>query len=496
MLRPLPLNRIAALAVLGLATPSCVPTLGSTMLREPELALPARYERLPARPPEKETPPEAAALTPEAFFDDPALNALIEVALAENRELSAQFQAQVIAESEILARSGEYLPRGSVIVGAGVEKVGERTSQGASDEALGLAENLRDFRLGLSVSWEVDVWNRLRTATKAAAKRYLATVEGRKFLITQLVSEIATEYYELLALDAELRVLDESIVIQSNALEVVRLEKAAARVTELAVQRFEAEVLENRSRRSLILQRIVEAENRLNVLLGHYPQPIARDGKNWPPRLPASIGSGAPRELLENRPDVRMAELNLEAAALDVDVARASFYPALGIDGDVGLESFDAGKLVTPSALFYGLGARIVGPLINRRSLTADYLAAGAERLRAVLEYEQVVLQAVSEVTTELSRVKNLQDRASLLTDQVKVLESAVKISGTLFQNARADYMEVLLTRRDYLAARLEMVEARLNQSRASVRAYRALGGGWRQPNSPAEEDEGPSPSR
>ena len=228
-----------------------------------------------------------------------------------------------IAQNEVTARRGEYLPKVAFRVGGGLEKVGTYTSQGASDEANGVPQHLPNFAFGFAASWEIDIWSKLRNATKAATLRYLASQEGRNFAVTMLVGELANSYYELVALDAQFEVMKQNIELQQSALAVVRLQKEAARVTELAVRRFEAEVLKNQSRQYTIQQQIVEAENRINFLLGRFPQRVDRSAQRFVELVPPVVHSGIPSQLLDNRPDVKQAQLELVAAELDVKVAKA-----------------------------------------------------------------------------------------------------------------------------------------------------------------------------
>ena len=355
------------------------------------------------------------------------------------------------------------------------------TSQGVSDEAHGVPESLGDYRLGFSASWEVDIWNRLRNSARAATLQYLASIEGRNFMVTRIVAEIATTYYELTALDRQLEVLRQNIELQSNALEIVKLEKAAGVVTELAVQRFEAEVLKNRSLQFELEQKIVETQNRLSFLVGRYPQTVPRNATSLDDTTPMIVQTGIPSELLENRPDVKQAELQLAAADLDIQAARARFYPSLSIEAGLGLESYKADRLLSSSdSIFYGIGGGLVAPLVNRRAIKAEYSSKGAERLKAVLQYEQTLLLAFTEVANQLSMIDNLQKSYDLQSQQVSILGQAIEVSNTLFQSARADYMEVLLTRRDYLDAQMELIDTQLAQKKATVNVYQALGGGWR----------------
>jgi len=415
------------------------------------------------------------------FFTDPQLRALIDAALKNNQELNILLQEINIAKNEVMARRGEYLPRMGVRAGAGLEKVGRRTSQGAADEATGVPEPLQDYLFGFFASWEVDVWKKLRNATKSAALRYLASIEGRNFMVTRLVAEIANSYYELLALDSALDVVKRNIEIQQNALKVVRLEKEAARVTELAVQRFEAEVFKNQSQQFVIQQKIIETENKINFLVGRFPQPVARNSAGFVDLVPAAVQSGLPAKLLENRPDVRQAELELAAAKLDVKVAKAYFYPSLEISGGVGYQAYGVKHLVTtPGSLFYNIVGDLMAPLINRQGLKANYFSANSKQMQAVYAYEQTILKAFSEAANQVAMIENLAKSYELRSKQVEKLNQSIEISSGLFKSARADYMEVLLTRRDALESQMELIETKQKQLSAVVNLYQALGGGWR----------------
>lgn len=466
--------RIFLAATLTLLTTSCVPHLGDAAARGVDRSLPEAY---PAPP----DTANSAGLLVDEFFEDPRLVALVDEALANNQELNIVRQEFVVAQSEILARRGEYLPFVGFQAGAGIEKVGEDTSQGVSDDAHDVPVHLQDYGLRLKASWELDVWKKLRNATKAAVFRYLSTLEGRNFLVTQLVAEVAHTYYELIALDNRLAVLNDNIGIQTDALQIVRAEKEAGRVTELAVQRFEAEVLDTRGRVFAIKQQVVKAENRLNVLVGRFPQAIPRASAAWLDRTPRVVCTGVPTHLLENRPDVRRAELELAAAKLDVDVARAGFYPSLSLEGAIGVEAFRPELLYdAPESLLYGVVANISAPLLNRRALKAGYYAANAQQMQAVLAYERTLREAYAEAVTQRSMIANLAGTFELKAQQVAILESAIDVSSQLFSAARADYMEVLLTRRDALDSKMELIETKKQQFGAMIDMYRALGGGWR----------------
>ncbi|MEY4085283.1 MAG: hypothetical protein RL074_1070, partial [Bacteroidota bacterium] len=314
------------------------------------------------------------------FFKDKNLVDLIDVALKNNQELAITLQEIEIAKNDIRVRKGALLPTVGLGAGAGVEKVGRYTSQGAGDASTEITpgnefpEALQDYKLAAYAHWEVDIWKKLRNSKKAAISRYLATVEGKNFVITNLIAEVASSYYELVAYDSQLEIVRQSIAIQKNALEIVKIQKEAARATELAVQKFEAEVLASRSMEFDILQKIKETENKINFLLARYPQEIKRDKTSLVSALPSQLKSGIPSQLLANRPDIKQAELQLEAAKLDVKVARAEFYPSLDISASVGFNAFKSSYLFkTPESLLYSLVGDVAAPLINRNAIKAEF---------------------------------------------------------------------------------------------------------------------------
>lgn len=420
------------------------------------------------------------------FFDDPYLAALIDSALHNNQELNITLQEIQIAKNEVRARKGEYLPFVNFAGGAGVEKVGRFTSQGANDANTDIMpgkkfpDPLGDFMFGAVSSWEVDIWNKLHNAKNAAVQRYLASVDGKNFMVTQLIAEIANSYYELLALDNELDIVKKNIGFQSDALDVVKLQKESARVTELAVRRFEAQVLRTKSLQFDIQQEIVETENRINFLVGRFPQPVARNSQAFASLSPQDIQAGIPAQLLENRPDVKQAELELTAAKLDIKVARANFYPSLNITAGIGYQAFNPKYLVNPESILYSLAGELLAPLVNRNAIKAQYYSANARQIQAAFNYERTILKAYIEVSNQLNKISNLSNSYDLKSKQVDALNTSVDISNTLFNSARADYMEVLLTQRDALESKFELIETRKQQLNARVNMYKALGGGWK----------------
>jgi len=457
-----------------------------TACKLPEVAQRAENKNVPAGFSDSQDTLNSANIKWKTFFTDPNLVNLIDTALKNNQELNITLQDIEIARNEIRAKKGDILPTLGYSVGAGIDKVGRYTSSGAGDASTeitpgrGVPEVLPDYKFGLQANWEADIWHKLRNAKKSAVNHYLSTVAGKNFVVTNLVAEVANSYYELLALDNQLDIVKQNIKIQSDALELMKIQKEATRVTELAVRKFQAEVLSSRSLQFSIQQDITEAENRINFLLGRYPQTIIRDGKNFTDLVPPTMAAGIPSQLLANRPDIKQAELELAAAKLDVKVAKAQFYPSLSISATVGYQAFNPNYLLrTPESLIYSLAGDLAGPLINKNAIKAEYLTANAKQLQAVFDYEKTILNGYIEVANQMSNINNLQKSYDLKNQQVKALTESIEISNALFRSARADYFEVLMTQRDALQSKLELIETKKQQLNAVVNIYHALGGGW-----------------
>jgi outer membrane protein, multidrug efflux system len=419
------------------------------------------------------------------YFSDPNLVALIDSALERNQEMNITLQEIEIRRNEVRASKGEYLPFVDVRAGAGLEKEGRYTRHGAVDESIEIKpgkknpDPLPNYVVGAFASWELDVWKKLRNAKKAAAFRYLASTEGKNFLVTNLIAEISNSYYELMALDNMLAIIQQNIAIQTDALQIVKQQKDAARVTQLAVNRFEAQLLNTTNLQYEIRQSIIETENRISYLTGSFPKGIPRSSNAFDAVSFDSVGVGIPSQLLANRPDIRQAELELAAAKLDVKAARANFYPSLSIEAGVGLQSFSTAYMFNPESMLFGLTGQLIAPLVNRNAIKAEYSNATARQVQSVYEYEQTILNAYVDVVNQLSSVRNFAKSYETKAKEVDILMQSIVISNSLFKSARADYVEVLLTQREALDSKMELIEIKKKQMNAKVNIYRALGGGW-----------------
>ena len=373
------------------------------------------------------------------FFEDPNLLSLINTAVANNKEVNIMLQRISVAQNEIQARKGAYLP--FVNFGAGVdgEKTGQFTRNGAVEENLDLANGqafptvLGNYQFGLFSTWELDIWKKLRNATQVARLEYLASIEGKHFLVTNLVAEVANAYYELVTLDNQLENLEQNIAIQQNGLEIVKQLQFYARTTTLAVKRYEAEVAKNQSKQYEILQQITVTENRINFLLGRTPQPIQRASTGFMDIKPKLIKAGIPSQLLQNRPDIRKAELELSAAELNIAVARANFYPSFGIKAGVGFDAFALKFLInTPESLAATIAGELVAPLVNKNAIIADYKNSNAKQIQAAYEYEQSIINAYTEVANQLSNIDNLDKNYQLKRKQVDALVQSIDVFNAI----------------------------------------------------------------
>ncbi|TDX93300.1 TolC family protein [Chryseobacterium daecheongense] len=421
------------------------------------------------------------------FFTDPNLVALIETALKNNQELMITLQEIEIAKSGVLAKKGKLTPTVSAGIGAGVKKAGRYTSEGAGDATTEIEpgkempDPLGNFEGGLMANWEIDIWKKLRTEKEAAVAHYLSTVEGKNFVLSSLIEEVADNYYELLALDNQLDIIQQYIKLQQKALEISKIQKEAAAATELAVKKFEAELAKSKATEYTIRQEITEKENDINALCGRFPQPIVRTKENFMSTIPQTVYTGIPSQLLANRPDIKQAELELKAAKFDVEAARKEFYPSLEISATLGLEAFKPSYLVKlPESMAASLAGELAGPLINKSAIKANFQTADARQIQALYEYDKTILNAYLDVANLMSKVKNIDQYYQLKSQETHALEQSIDIANQLFRNSRADYLEVLLNQRDALDAKMELIEAKEKQLSTVVDIYKSLGGGWK----------------
>lgn len=441
---------------------------------------------LPSRFQQDSVDNEHATITPwKQFFTDSTLVSLIDTALTNNQDLRMTLQQIAIAKSSVLYQQGQLMPTVSLGGSVGLSKAGRYTSEGAGNATTemepgkSIPDPLMDYQLGASADWEVDLWHKLSSNKRASVEHYLATIEGRNAVLSSLISQVASNYYHLLALDNKLELIHQYISLQKKAVEIAKIQKSADADTELAVEKFESELAKARSEEYTLRQEMTESENSLNLLLGRYPTTIERNKSSFLSANLQKVITGIPSELLKNRPDIRQAEHELTAAKWSVDAARKEFLPSLNISASLGLDAFNPTYLTKlPKSLAYSVLGGLTGPLINRKAIQANFQAADAQQVEALYEYDKTLLTAYSEVCTLMSKIKNLDQYYQLKEEESNKLDQSINIARQLYLNGRCTYLDVLMDQRDALDAKMELLEAKEEQLSSMVDVYRSLGGG------------------
>jgi NodT family efflux transporter outer membrane factor (OMF) lipoprotein len=427
-----------------------------------------------------------ATLNWRQYFEDSLLTQLIDSAISENLDLKMAWQRIETARAQTKIALGNQLPTVSANTAYLQRKFGFYTMDDAGNRVTEftpgdtIPTHLPDYNVGLTATWEVDIWGKLRNQRKSALSNYLASVEGRKFVISNLVAEVAVAYYELLALDNELEIILQTIQKQEEALEVIKLQKETGRSNELAAQQFEAQLLGFKSMEFETKQQIARKENHINYLMGRFPQSIPRLKESLFNSSNHSFSAGVPSQLLLNRPDIRAAEFELAATKFDVKSAKASFYPSLNLSAGFGFQAYNPQFLfLSPASNAYSLLGSLMMPVVNRKAIKAHFNKAKANQLTAIYSYQQSILNGFVEVSNELQHIKNLKEMNLLKRKQKEILGLSVVTAQDLYRATRATYLEVLLTQQNFLQSQLEFVNAGKQQQIAKIKLYKALGGGW-----------------
>jgi multidrug efflux system outer membrane protein len=421
------------------------------------------------------------------FFSDNYLAILVDTALRNNQDLQIALQKIEIARANVKGSKGALFPQIGLNVGDGLRKYGRYTMDGAGNISTEITPgkivpiDLMNYNVGLQASWEADIWGKIRNQRKSANAQYLASIEGTNFVVSNLVAEIAISYYELLALDNELEIFNQTIIKQKDALEIVKSQKDAGRANELAVQQFTSTLIHSQVLEKETIQKILMMENKINFLCGRYPQPIVRQKSILMDEPNLAFSSGVPSQLLQNRPDIRAAAFQVQASKFDLKVAKSSFYPTLTITSGIGFQAFDPSYLfMTPASLSYSLLGNLVAPLVNRNALKARFNYAKANQLTAMYAYQKSILNGYVEVANEISNIQNLQEIRSLKKQQSELLILSVETSNELYKYGRANYLEVLMAQQNSLQTKLDLINSNKRQRISSVNLYKALGGGWK----------------
>jgi len=407
-------------------------------------------------------------------FHDDTLQSLIRTALTNNYDLRIAVtrveQARALAAQ---ARAG-FFPQVNY---AATAARGQNIAGGNTPAPTGTIGNV--FAADVNASWEIDLWGRIRRLNESARAQFLASEDARRDVTISLIAQVAQDYFQLLALDNELAIAQQSTNSFGESLRIFnqRLRGGVASILETS----SAEALMDASAATIpeLEQQIALQENQLSVLLGQNPGAILRDNVSLDNQISPEVPAGLPSALLERRPDIREAEQQLRSANAEVGVAKADFFPQLDLTGLFGAVSPELSAFTSGGGVAWGIAAGLTGPLFHGGQLRAQYVQARAVRDQYALQYQQTVLNAFQEISDALiSREKS----ASARTEQSRAVEAykiAVKISMERYRMGSADYYEVLQEQQLLFPAENTLVQFQLNQLLAIVQLYRALGGGW-----------------
>jgi len=415
------------------------------------------------------------------FFREKDITQLIDSAVVRNNDLQIATKNIEIAQYRFTQSKWGNVPQANLFVTANTTNASDNSFTGRTlDQALS-AKHIDDFSTGVSLSWEADIWGKIKNQKKGAFASYLQSEEVKKALQTTIVANVSNGYYNLLMLDAQLEIAKKNVQLIDSTTTIIKLKFDAGQVTSLAIQQSEAQKLNAAQLVPLLEQNIAIQENALSVLTGSFPNSKKRSIVLGAVELKNNASIGIPSSIISRRPDVKSAELALKSANANVGITKADLYPALRITAQGGLNSFESSNWFNiPASLFGTVAGGLTQPLLNNKKLKTQYNIATAEREKAVLNFRQSVLVAVSEVSDALVKVEKLQQQESFLQERVKTLQLAIKNAKMLFQNGMAEYLEVLSAQANLLQSELELANIKREQLSANTALYRALGGGWR----------------
>jgi len=415
----------------------------------------------------------AATIPWEDYFKDPILREYIEEGLENNLDIRIALQHLIAAEA--------YMKQGKVGYFPSLQGKASLTHQElAGNSQFGSFFNgaIEQYELSASFSWEADIWGKIRSNRRASLAAYLQQVATHKAVKTQLVSQIAGNYYQLLALDAQYAITEQTIENRKASLETIKALKEAGNVTQVAVDQTAAQLYNSQGLLVDLEERIFRTENTLSYLLGQPGQEIARGSlqEQEPLVLPEP---GVPAALLRNRPDVMASEYGLINAFELTNVARSNFYPSFSITGTGGLQSLEFKNWFDSGSLFANLVASLTQPIFNRRQVRTQYEVARATQEESLINFRKTLLLAGQEVSNALYTFQAESRKYGFREQEVQVLQRAEIHSEALLKNGFGTYLDLLTARQNALNAELNAIDSRLQQMQANITLYRALGGGW-----------------
>lgn len=418
----------------------------------------------------------------KSFFTDVTLQKLIDSAIVKNYDM--QIAIKNLEASDLLVKQVKWnnVPQIDLGVTANTQRPSDNSVTGLSLSQAGIkTKHIEDYSANASLSWEADIWGKIRNQNKTAVATYLQTAEARKLVQTNIVAGVSQGYYNLLMLDDQLGIAKKNVVLNDSTLRIIKLQYDAGQVTSLAVQQAEAQrqaaaELVPQFERDITLQ-----ENALQILAGSLPGKIERSASLNDIHFADNLSTGIPSAILNRRPDVRSQELALTIANANVGINKAEMYPALRITAQGGVNSFKASNWFNiPASLFGIVGGSLVQPLLDHKELKTNYEVAKVNREKTVIQFRQTVLVAVGEVSDALVKIEKLKTQQSIAEDRLKTLQKAISNSNLLFQNGLANYLEVITAQGNVLQSELELASIKRSELSAVSELYKALGGGWK----------------
>ena len=468
MKRALPLLPIMLLASMGLS--ACSPV---KEYRRPDTQLPSAY------PGQTEAGKEMAAVPYRQFFADPELLELIDSAVANNHDLLIAMKNIDYAGKSLDVAKLWFLPS----VDFSATESYSRASENSSAASKGQERTSRSYTAELNVSWEADIWAKLRNAKKAAVAEYLRSTDAARAVRTTLVASVAQGYWNLKMLDEQIEIARRNIELGETTLAMMRLQYDAGNVTSLAVDQQQAQLLAAKLTLPKLEASRAAQENALSILAGRMPGTPVKRGKGYAPfAMPDGLGAGVPLALLSNRPDVRAAEESLMEAHAMTGVNKAMMYPSLAVTAQGGLNAIESSKwFSTPGSLFDAIQGSLTQPIFRHSQLKSQYEQSKIRRDQAELTFRQTLMKAVGEVSNALTQVDKTGEQEKIAGERVAALRKAAGNSRLLFNSGMATYLEVIAAETSLLQSELELADVQRSRLSAIADLYRAVGGGWRE---------------
>ncbi|WP_127846111.1 TolC family protein [Psychroflexus aestuariivivens] len=413
-----------------------------------------------------------AKLSWKNIFEDEVLQQHIDEALENNQDIRIALQQIQIANSYFKQGKAGYYPSLNVN--------GEYTHQElAPNSQFGsFFSSLDQYELSASLSWEADIWGKIRSNKRAFQAQYLQTQAAHKAVKTELIANVASAYFQLMALDEQIKTTEITIENRKNSLEVTKALKDAGNVNSVAVNQTKAQ-LHTAEAILLDLENDTKLlENTLSILLGKTPEKIVRNSfENQ--NVNDSLMTGVPSDLLENRPDVIQAEYQFINAFEMTNVAKSNFYPSITISATSGLQSLSLSDFISGNSIFATFIGGLTQPIFNRRQIKTEYEVAQSEQKQAFLNFEKTLITASKEVSDAILNYEYAKKKIKIKTSEYEAYQSAVEDSQELLKNGLANYLEVLNARENSLNTKLDLINAELTKYNAMIDLYRSLGGGW-----------------